>query len=112
MFDITLICMGKLKEKFYISAAEEYEKRMKAYASFHLIELPEVRLPEDPSPAEIAAGLEKEADAILAKIPKGSWFCVFTPEGKLLSSDLTQICLHSLWPYHLLLLTRKKKKLC
>lgn len=87
MFDITLICMGKLKEKFYISAAEEYEKRMKAYASFHLIELPEVRLPEDPSPAEIAAGLEKEADVILAKIPKGSWFCVFTPEGKLLSSE-------------------------
>lgn len=87
MFDITLICMGKLKEKFYISAAEEYEKRMKAYASFHLIELPEIRLPEDPSTAEIAAGLEKEADVILAKIPKGSWFCVFTPEGKLLSSE-------------------------
>ncbi len=87
MFDITLICMGKLKEKFYISAAEEYEKRMKAYASFHLIELPEVRLPEDPSPAEISAGLEKEADAIIAKIPKGCWFCIFTPEGKLLSSE-------------------------
>ena len=87
MFDITLICMGKLKEKFYISAAAEYEKRMKAYANFHLIELPEVRLPEDPSPAEIAAGLEKEADAILTKIPKGSWFCVFTPEGKLMSSE-------------------------
>ena len=87
MFDITLICMGKLKEKFYISAAAEYEKRMKAYANFHLIELPEVRLPEDPSPTEIAAGLEKEADAILSKIPKGSWFCVFTPEGKLLSSE-------------------------
>lgn len=87
MFDITLICMGKLKEKFYISATEEYEKRLKAYCSFHLIELPEARLPEDPSPAEISAGLEKEADAILAKIPKGCWFCVFTPEGKLLSSE-------------------------
>ena len=87
MFDITLICMGKLKEKFYISAAEEYEKRMKAYANFHLVELPEVRLPEDPSPAEIATGLEKEADTIIAKLPKGSWFCIFTPEGKLLSSE-------------------------
>ena len=87
MFDITLICMGKLKEKFYLSAAEEYEKRLKGYCSFHLIELPEIRLPEDPSPAEIAAGLEKEADSILAKLPKGCWFCVFTPEGKLLSSQ-------------------------
>ena len=41
MFDITLIAMGKLKEKFYISAAAEYEKRMKAYCQFHLIEIPE-----------------------------------------------------------------------
>ncbi len=87
MFDITLICMGKLKEKFYLSAAAEYEKRLKGYCNFHLIELPEVRLPDDPSPAEISAGLEKEADLILSKIPKGSWFCVFTPEGKLLSSE-------------------------
>lgn len=87
MFEITLICMGKLKEKFYLSAAAEYEKRLKGYCSFHLIELPEYRLPEDPSPAEIAAGLEKEADAILTKIPKGSWFCTMTPEGKLLSSE-------------------------
>lgn len=87
MFDITLICMGKLKEKFYLSAAAEYKKRLKGYCSFHLIELPEVRLPENPSPAEISAGLAKEADSILTKIPKGCWFCIFTPEGKLLSSE-------------------------
>ena len=87
MFDITLIAMGKLKEKFYISAAAEYEKRMKAYCQFHLIELPEVRLSENPAPSEIAAALEKEADTILSKIPKGAWFCTLTPEGKLLSSE-------------------------
>lgn len=87
MFEITLIAMGKLKEKFYLSAAAEYEKRLKGYCQFRLLELPEVRLPEDPSPAEISAGLEKEADAILAKIPKGAWFCVLTPEGKTLSSE-------------------------
>lgn len=87
MFDITLICMGKLKEKFYISAAAEYEKRLKGYCRFQLLELQEVRLPEDPSPAEISAGLEKEAEMILAKIPKGAWFCTLTPEGKLLSSE-------------------------
>ncbi len=87
MFDITLICMGKLKEKFYLSAAAEYTKRLGGYCRFTLLELPEVRLPENPSPAEIAAGLEKEAEMIFAKIPKGAWFCVFTPEGKLLSSE-------------------------
>lgn len=87
MFDITLITMGKLKEKFYISAAEEYKKRLGGFCKFTLLELPEVRLPEDPSPAEISAGLEKEADSIFSKIPKGAWFCVFTPEGKELSSE-------------------------
>ena len=61
MFDITLITMGKLKEPFYISAAAEYAKRLGGYCKFSLLELPESRLPENPSPAEIAAGLEKEA---------------------------------------------------
>ncbi len=87
MFDITLICMGKLKEKFYLEAAGEYAKRLKGYCNFTLLELPEHRLPENPSPAEITAGLEKEAELIFAKIPKGAWFCIFTPEGKALSSE-------------------------
>ena len=92
MFDITLITMGKLKEKFYISAAEEYAKRLGAYCRFTLLELPEQRLPENPSPAEISVGLEKEAELILSKVPKGAWLCVFTPEGKELSSE-------QLWSY-------------
>lgn len=87
MFSITLITMGKLKETFYISAAEEYKKRMGGYCAFTLLELPEARLPENPSPGEIEAGLEKEAELIFSKIPKGSWFCVLTPEGKALSSE-------------------------
>ena len=76
MFNITLITMGKLKEEFYLSAAEEYAKRLKGYCSFQLIELPEYRLPEDPSPAEIEAGLNKEAEAILAShtCHISSWF--------------------------------------
>ncbi len=87
MPEITLITIGKLKEKFYISAAQEYAKRLSGYCKFTLLELPECRLPEAPSPAEIAAGLEKEAEEIFSKIPKGAWFCVFTPEGKELSSE-------------------------
>jgi 23S rRNA (pseudouridine1915-N3)-methyltransferase len=87
MFDVTLICMGKLKEKFYIQAAQEYEKRLGAYCHFRLLELPEFKLPEDPSPAQIAAGLDKEAEQILSKLPKGAWFCIWTPEGKMLSSE-------------------------
>jgi 23S rRNA (pseudouridine1915-N3)-methyltransferase len=86
MFSITVICIGKLKEKFYMAASEEYLKRMKGYCDCKLLELPEVRLPEDPNDAQIAEGLRKEAEAIEKKIPKGAWFCCLTPEGKSLSS--------------------------
>ena len=87
MFSITLICMGKCKEKFYTQASEEYLKRLGGYCQFKLLELPEYRLPENPSDAEIANGLAKEAESIKKAIPKGAWFCTLTPEGKLLSSE-------------------------
>lgn len=87
MFSETLICVGKLKEKFYLSAAAEYQKRLSGLCSFTLLELPEVRLPDNPSQAEIAQALAKEAAAIRARIPKGSWLCVFAIEGKLFSSQ-------------------------
>lgn len=87
MLNITLICVGKLKEKFYMTASAEYEKRLKGFCQFHLIELPECRTSENPSAAEITACLNKEAEQILSKIPKNAWFCVFTPEGQMLSSE-------------------------
>ena len=87
MFQITLLAMGKLKEKFYLSAAAEYEKRLSGTCRFQLLELPECRLPETPQPAEIAVGLVREAELIRQKLPKGAWFCVFTPEGRELSSE-------------------------
>ena len=82
MFAITL-----LTEKFYMAAVEEYAKRLSAYCKFRLVELPENRLPENPTPSEIAAGLAAEAERIFAAIPKGAWFCVLTPEGTELSSE-------------------------
>lgn len=87
MSSITLIAVGKLKEKYYLEAVREYEKRLGAYCRFQLVELPEHRLPEDPKPEEIRQGLVREAQAIFQAIPKGAWFCVLTPEGKELSSE-------------------------
>ena len=87
MFEITLITVGKMKEKFYLAAASEYEKRLKAYCRFQIIELPEYRLSENPSKTEVSIGLEKEAELIRGKLPKNAWLCVFTPEGKMLSSE-------------------------
>jgi 23S rRNA (pseudouridine1915-N3)-methyltransferase len=84
---LTLITLGKLKEPFYRSAVAEYEKRMKAYGGIAILELPEIRLPENPSQAQIAGALKKEAETVRAKLPKNCWLCVLTPEGKLVSSE-------------------------
>lgn len=84
---LTLITVGKLKEPFYKSAVSEYEKRMKAYGGIQIIELPEVKLPENPSRAQIDGALKKEAESVRQKLPKNSWLCILTPEGKLLSSQ-------------------------
>ena len=87
MFSITLLTVGKLKEKFYLDAVKEYEKRLGGYCQFQLLELPEERLPENPTDGDIRRALQKEAEEVRKRIPKGAWFCVFTPEGKLLSSE-------------------------
>lgn len=84
---LTLITVGKLKEPFYRSAVEEYQKRLKAYGGIQIIELPEVKLPDNPSPAQITAALRKEAQEVRKKLPKNGWLCILTPEGKLLSSE-------------------------
>ena len=87
MFSLTVIATGKLKEKFYLDAVEEYRKRLGAYVQLSLIELPEQKLPESPSQAQIDAALAKEAEAVRARLPRGAWLCLLTPEGKLLSSE-------------------------
>ena len=84
---VHIICVGKLKEKFYTDAAAEYVKRLGAYCKFQLTELPEERLPADPSQAQIDAALEKEAQAVRQKIPKGAAVIAMCVEGNLLSSE-------------------------
>ena len=81
MISITIICVGKMKEKFYISAAEEYLKRLGAYAKTEIVELAEVRLPDDPSGGDIDSALSREAAAIKAKIPKGAAIAAMCIEG-------------------------------
>ena len=69
---ITVLCVGKLKEKFYADAAAEYIKRLSRYCKLDVVELPETRLPEDPSPAEIQKALAAEANAIRQKLEAGA----------------------------------------
>ena len=84
---VTVLCVGKLKEKFYIDAAAEYVKRLQRHCKLELIELPEQRLPDDPSPAEIQKALRTEGDAIREKLPKGGAVIALCIEGRPCSSQ-------------------------
>ena len=87
MQKITVLCVGKLKEKFYMDAAAEYIKRLGRLCKFELIELPEQRLSEDPSPAQIRQALSIEAEAIREKLPRGGAVVAMCVEGKPCSSE-------------------------
>ena len=87
MVDVTVICVGKLKEKFYQEAAAEYAKRLKGYCKLNVVELAEQRLGKSPSQGEIQAALEKEGEAIRGKIPPNSSVIVLAIEGELRSSE-------------------------
>ena len=87
MLSVHLICVGKLKEKFYREAVDEYVKRLSAYCKLNLLELPEQKLPQNPSQGEISAALEKEAEAIRAKIPPSSSVVAMCVEGRERSSE-------------------------
>ena len=87
MLHVRLICVGKLKEKFYREACAEYEKRLKGYCQLAILELTEQRMPERPSQAQIDAALHREAEAIQAKIPAGSRVIAMCIDGNELSSE-------------------------
>ncbi len=86
MQKVTLICVGKLKEKFYIDAAAEYAKRLSRFCRLDIVEVPESRLPEDPSGAEVEQALQSEAAAIESRIPRGAATIALCIEGTQLSS--------------------------
>lgn len=83
----SIIAVGKMKEKFYLEACEEYCKRMKLYGGCRIREIAEFRLPESPSPAEIENGLKREAEDIRKAISSKAYLIVCTPEGRQLSSE-------------------------
>ncbi len=84
---VKIICVGKIKERFYEDAAAEYVKRLSRFCKLEIVELKEERLPEDPSPAQIDAALSREAEAIRAKLPPSAAVVALCIEGRLRSSE-------------------------
>lgn len=87
MLGIRLICVGKMKEKFYIEAFNEYSKRLSAYCKFECIELNETKLSDDPSDKEIEAALSREAVEIEKNIPRDAYVIAMCVGAKQLKSE-------------------------
>ena len=84
--NINIICIGKLKEKYWTAAVEEYSKRLGSYCSLKIVELKESKLPKNASEADELNVINKEGEEILAKIGDGDYVVALEVEGKLLSS--------------------------
>lgn len=85
--NISVICIGKLKEKYWTEALKEYSKRLSGYCSLDIIELKESRLPDRAGPAEEQAVKEAEGQEILKKIRDNMYVITLEVQGKTLSSE-------------------------
>ena len=87
MLNMRIVCVGKLREQFYIDAFNEYSKRLSAYCKFECVELNETKLGSSPSEKEIAAALDKEAVDIERALGKDAYVIAMCVEGKQLKSE-------------------------
>ena len=88
MLKINIICIGKIKEKYFTDAVNEYEKRLTAFCKFSVIELNEERIRSNtPNDSQIAEVIEAEGKRILQKIGTSDYVAAMCIEGKLLSSE-------------------------
>ena len=87
MLAVKFICVGRLREKFYIEAFSEYTKRLQSLCKFEIVEPAEQRLSENPSDKEIKAALDKEAQDIMKAIPNDAYVVAMCVEGKQMPSE-------------------------
>ena len=83
---ITVLCVGKIKEKFFTDAISEYLKRISRFAKAEIIEVKDEKIPEKASEKECRLIIEKEAASLLSKIPKNSYVISMCIEAEELSS--------------------------
>lgn len=84
---ITIVCVGKIKEKYWRDAIAEYSKRLSRYIKLDIIELADEKTPETMSPAQELEVKEKEGERILKSIKDDAFVVALAIEGKQLSSE-------------------------
>ena len=87
MLSVRFICVGKLREKFFIDAFAEYAKRLGAYCRFECVEIPEYRLGEKPSDAQIKLSLAKEGQDIVKWLQADFFTVALCVEGRQMPSE-------------------------
>lgn len=85
--NISVICVGKLKEKYLRDAVSEYSKRLSRFCRLEITELPDEKIPDNASDKQTAQILEREGQMILAKIKDGVPIIAMCIEGELVSSE-------------------------
>ena len=84
---ITILAVGKIKEKYLTSGIQEFLKRLTPFCKLDIIELAEERMPENPSSAEKIQALTREGERILKAVRQGSYLIVLDVAGQALSSE-------------------------
>lgn len=83
---ITIVAVGKIKEKFFSMAVDEYLKRLSRYCKLDIVEVPDEKTPEDATEREMRLIKEKEGERILASVKEGSYMIALDICGKMLDS--------------------------
>ena len=87
MLSINILCIGKIKEKFFRDAIDEYSKRLSKYCKLNIVELPDEKIPDNASD-KIAQSIKlKESNNIINHIKKDSYVICLDLKGKEYSSE-------------------------
>lgn len=97
--NITIVTVGKLKEKYLKMGIEEFSKRLGAYTKIELIEVADEKAPESLSDADMEIVKKKEAERILAKVGVDAYVIALAIEGKMKSSEELATGIESLMTY-------------
>jgi 23S rRNA (pseudouridine1915-N3)-methyltransferase len=85
--NISIITIGKLKEKYLKAGIDEYLKRLSSYAKIEVTELPDEKAPEELSPAEMEQVKQKEGEKLLNKLSPDTYVIALAIDGKMKSSE-------------------------
>ncbi|MGX7594253.1 23S rRNA (pseudouridine(1915)-N(3))-methyltransferase RlmH [Planococcus plakortidis] len=97
--NISIVTVGKLKEKYLKAGIAEYAKRLGAYAKIAEIEVADEKAPEQLSEADMEIVKKKEGERILAKIPQDAYVIALAIDGKMKTSEQLAKNMESLMTY-------------